>query len=134
MISSQATRWPHLAVPIFWSTQFGTEIKSVGVPNVADEVAITQGSVPDRRFIAAYGRRGRLVGAVTFNQAKWLEFYQRQIERGAPFPPALHTVDQPADIRPVPAGFPAQPIPTQDATVVLTGHDPSERRATLLPR
>ncbi|GAB1639762.1 FAD-dependent oxidoreductase [Krasilnikovia sp. MM14-A1259] len=134
MISSQAARWPHLAVPIFWSTQFGIEIKSVGVPSIADEVVITQGSVADRRFVAAYGRRGRLVGAVTFNQSKWLEFYQRQIERGAPFPPALHTVDQPADIRPVPAGFPAQPIPTQDATVVLTGYDPADRRATLLPQ
>lgn len=133
MISDEASRWPHLSMPIFWSTQFGTEIKSVGVPSIADQVVVTQGSVPERRFVAAYGRRGRLVGAVTFNQAKWLEFYQRHIELAAPFPPAFHTVDQPADLRPVDAGFPAQPIPTQDATVVLTGHDPSERRATLLP-
>jgi hypothetical protein len=120
-------------MPIFWSTQFGTEIKSVGVPNIADQVVVTQGSVPDRRFVAAYGRQGRLVGAVTFDQSKWLEFYSREIERGAAFPPAYRTVDQPAELRPVPAGFPTQPIPTQDATVVLTGHDPAERRATLLP-
>src|SRR5918912_621464 len=51
MISDQTHRWPHLAMPIFWSTQFGIEIKSVGVPNVADEVVVTQGSVPDRRFV-----------------------------------------------------------------------------------
>jgi NADPH-dependent 2,4-dienoyl-CoA reductase/sulfur reductase-like enzyme/ferredoxin len=133
MLSDEARRWPHLDVPIFWSTQFGTEIKSVGVPSVADQVLITQGSVPDRRFVAAYGRRDRLVGAVTFDQAKWLEFYERQIERAAPFPPAWHTVDQPGELHPVAAQFPTQPIPTQDATVVLTGHDPSERRATLLP-
>jgi NADPH-dependent 2,4-dienoyl-CoA reductase/sulfur reductase-like enzyme/ferredoxin len=133
MLSDEAHRWPHLEVPIFWSTQFGTEIKSVGIPSVADQVVITQGSVPDRRFVAAYGRRGRLVGAVTFNQAKWLEFYQLQIERAAPFPPVWQTADQPGELRPVAAGFPAQPIPTQDATVVLTGHDPDERRATLLP-
>ncbi|GAA1630738.1 FAD-dependent oxidoreductase [Georgenia ruanii] len=132
MISDQAHRWPHLDVPIFWSTQFGTEIKSVGVPSIADQVVITQGSAPDRRFVAAYGRQGRLVGAVTFNQAKWLEFYGRQIERAAAFPPAHRTVDPPAELRPVPAGFPTQPIPTQSATVVLTGHDPAERRATLL--
>jgi hypothetical protein len=133
MISDQAHRWPHLAMPIFWSTQFGTEIKSVGVPNIADQVVITQGSVPDRRFVAAYGHRGRLVGAVTFDQSKWLEFYARQIERGAPFPPEFRTVDQPDGLHVVPAEFPTQPIPTQDATVVLTGHDPAERRATLLP-
>jgi len=132
MVSNQASRWPHLSMPVFWSTQFGDEIKSVGVPSIADQVVITQGSVPERRFVAAYGRKGRLVGAVTFNQAKWLEFYGRHIERAAPFPPAFRTVDQPPEMHPVDAGFPAQPIPTQDATVVLTGHDPSERRATLL--
>jgi NADPH-dependent 2,4-dienoyl-CoA reductase/sulfur reductase-like enzyme/ferredoxin len=31
MISTPAGRWPHLASPVFWSTQFGTNIKSVGV-------------------------------------------------------------------------------------------------------
>jgi NADPH-dependent 2,4-dienoyl-CoA reductase/sulfur reductase-like enzyme/ferredoxin len=132
MISSQADRWPHLAVPAFWSTQFGTEIKSVGVPNIADEVVVTQGSIPDRRFIAAYGYQGRVVGAVTFDQSKWLEFYERLIERAAPFPPTFRGVDQPAEMVPMPAGFPQRPIPTQDATVVVTGHDPSERRATLV--
>jgi NADPH-dependent 2,4-dienoyl-CoA reductase/sulfur reductase-like enzyme/ferredoxin len=132
MISSQADRWPHLAVPAFWSTQFGTEIKSVGVPSIADEVVVTQGSIPDRRFIAAYGYQGRIVGAVTFDQSKWLEFYERLIERAAPFPPTFRGVDQPAEMVPIQAGFPQQPIPTQDATVVVTGHDPSERRATLV--
>jgi len=133
MISHEASRWPHLSMPVFWSTQFGNEIKSVGVPSIADQVVVTQGSVRERRFVAAYGRRGRLVGAVTLNQAKWLEFYGRQIEMAAPFPPASRTVDQPAGMRPVDAEFPTRPIPTQDATVVLTGHDPSERRAILLP-
>ncbi|GAA1265106.1 hypothetical protein GCM10009609_30380 [Pseudonocardia aurantiaca] len=133
MISTQADRWPHLSVPAFWSTQFGNEIKSVGVPSVADEVVVTQGSVSDRRFVAAYGHNGRIVGAVTFNQSKWLEFYERQIERAGPFPPPFRTIDQPAEMVPVKAGFPDRPIPTQDATVVVTGHDPSERRARLLP-
>ena len=134
MISHQTDRWPYLAVPAFWSTQFGNEIKSVGVPNIADQVVVTQGSVPDRRFVAAYGYQGRVVGAVTFNQSKWLEFYERLIERAAPFPPSFRTVNQPDVMRPVPAEFPDRPIPTQDATVVVTGHDPSERRAAFADR
>jgi NADPH-dependent 2,4-dienoyl-CoA reductase/sulfur reductase-like enzyme len=134
MLSDQASRWPHLSMPIFWSTQFGHEIKSVGVPGIADQVVVTQGSVPERRFAAAYGRRGRLVGAVTFNHSKWLEFYQGLIEDAAPFPPQFRTFDRPVVLRPVDAELPVQPIPTQDATVVLTGHDPSERHATLLSR
>jgi NADPH-dependent 2,4-dienoyl-CoA reductase/sulfur reductase-like enzyme/ferredoxin len=132
MISAQTDRWPHLSVPAFWSTQFGTEIKSVGVPSIADEIVVTQGSVPDRRFVAAYGYEGRIVGAVTFNQSKWLEFYATQIERAAPFPPTFRTVDQPTKMLPIQAGFPKQPIPTQEASVVVTGHDPSERHATLM--
>ncbi|MFF1687411.1 MULTISPECIES: FAD-dependent oxidoreductase [unclassified Streptomyces] len=132
MISAQSERWPHLALPEFWSTQFGTEIKSVGVPTYADQVVIAQGSVDERRFVAVYGYRGRITAAVAFNKAKWLEFYAGLIDRAAPFPPAFHTVDRPADGRPVPAEVPGRPTP--EATVVVTGHGPSERRATLVRR
>ncbi|MCU1456997.1 MAG: FAD-dependent pyridine nucleotide-disulfide oxidoreductase, partial [Actinomycetia bacterium] len=134
MISSQTERWPHLAIPQFWSTQFGVEIKSVGVPTFADEVIIAQGSTADRRFIAVYGYRGRITAAVAFNQAKWLEFYEGLIERAAPFPPNFRTVDQPEVRRPVPAEFPDQPALIHQATVVVTGHDPSERRAQFIHR
>ncbi len=134
MISAQTDRWPHLAIPSFWSTQFDTEIKSVGVPSFADEVVITQGSAADRRFVAAYGHRGRVTAAVAFNQAKWLEFYQSLIERSAPFPPDFRGVDEPADRRPVPAGMPDQPIPGDQATVEVTGHNPGERRTALVRR
>lgn len=130
MISSQGERWPHLALPEFWSTQFGTEIKSVGVPTYADQVVIAQGSVPERRFVAAYGYRGRITAAVAFNQSKWLEFYEGLIDRAAPFPPAFRTVDRPADGHPVAAEVPDRP--TQQATVVVTGHGPGERRAAFV--
>ncbi len=133
MINPQTDRWPHLAIPSFWSTQFDTEIKSVGVPTFADEVVIAQGSTAERRFVAAYGHRGRVVAAVAFNQSKWLEFYQGLIERSAPFPPDFRGVDRPAERRAVPAGMPAASVGDQ-ATVVLTGHDPSERRAHLVRR
>jgi NADPH-dependent 2,4-dienoyl-CoA reductase/sulfur reductase-like enzyme len=134
MISSQTGRWPHLAIPEFWSTQFGIEIKSVGVPTFADEVVIAQGSAADRRFIAVYGRRGRITAAVAFNQAKWLEFYEGLIARAAPFPPDFRTVDQPDVRRPVPAEIPDQPALIEQATVVVTGHNPSERRAQFIHR
>ncbi|HEX3965088.1 MAG TPA: FAD-dependent oxidoreductase [Trebonia sp.] len=128
MISAQGERWPYLALPEFWSTQFGTEIKSVGVPTYADQVVIAQGSVAERRFVAVYGYRGRVTAAVAFNQAKWLEYYAGLIDRAAPFPPASRTVDEPADGRPVATEVPDRPTPY--ATVVVTGHDPSERRVT----
>ena len=131
MVSGPGDRWPHLATPVFWSAQFGTNIKSVGVPTFADHVMIAQGSVPSRRFVAAYGYRGRMTAAVTFDQAMWLEFYQNMIETAQPFPPEFRAVDQPAARQPVPVGVPPQEI-RDHATVRVTGHDPSERRAELV--
>jgi NADPH-dependent 2,4-dienoyl-CoA reductase/sulfur reductase-like enzyme len=132
MISAPTDRWPHLATPVFWSAQFGTNIKSVGVPTFADEVVIAQGSPERRRFVAVYGYQGRITAAVAFNQGKWLEFYQRLIEVAAPFPPSFRAVDEPADRKPVPAQMPDRNIRDLQATVVVTGHDPSERRAELI--
>jgi NADPH-dependent 2,4-dienoyl-CoA reductase/sulfur reductase-like enzyme/ferredoxin len=132
MISSQTERWPYLAIPQFWSTQFGSEIKSVGVPTYADEVVFVQGSAADRRFVAAYGRRGRVTAAVAFDGAKWLEFYEGLIERAGPFPPGFQTVDRPDEREPVAAEFPDEGGLLHQATVVVTGHDPSERHAQFI--
>ena len=134
MVNGQTRRWPHLSLPVFWSSQFGVEIKSVGVPTFADEVMITQGAVEEHRFVAVYGYRGRITAAVTFDQGMWLEFYQGLIERAAPFPPRFHTIDEPAAARPVPAEVPDRVVASHGATVVVTGHDPAERRAWLVDR
>jgi NADPH-dependent 2,4-dienoyl-CoA reductase/sulfur reductase-like enzyme len=134
MICAPADRRPHVAVPTFWSSQFGVNIKSVGVPSAADEVAITQGTLDDTQFVAAYGKEGQIVAAVTFNQAKWIEFYQRLIAQAAPFPPKGRVVDQPTSLSAVPAAFPDPTIRTYEATVVLTGHDPNEQRVQWIPR
>ncbi|MGW4961405.1 FAD-dependent oxidoreductase [Nonomuraea sp. NPDC004186] len=134
MISAESDRWPHVSLPVFWSAQFGVNIKSVGVPTFADEVVIAQGSVADRRFVAVYGNRGRMTAAVAFDQAMWLDFYQAQIERAAPFPPGPGMVGQPDGLQVMPADVPQRISPTYGATVVLTGHNPDERRVTLQRR
>jgi NADPH-dependent 2,4-dienoyl-CoA reductase/sulfur reductase-like enzyme/ferredoxin len=131
MVSSPADRWPHLSSPVFWSAQFGTNIKSVGVPTYADEIVITQGSLAERRFVAAYGYRGRITAAVAFDQGRWLEFYRNMIEAAEPFPPEFRTVDQPADRQQVPAQIDLAARDLQ-ASVVVTGHDPSERHAEVI--
>jgi NADPH-dependent 2,4-dienoyl-CoA reductase/sulfur reductase-like enzyme len=132
MVSSAGDRRPHVWVPAFWSTQFGVVIKSVGVPPMAEELIVTQGSLGERRFAAAYGHRGRVVAGVTFDHSKWLEFYQRLIESAAPFPPDLPAVDRRLD-GPVPAGFPDPALPTHGPTVTLSGHMPSEQRVVFSP-
>jgi NADPH-dependent 2,4-dienoyl-CoA reductase/sulfur reductase-like enzyme len=134
MVCEPARRRPHVAVPAFWSSQFGVNIKLVGVPSAADEVVVTQGSMAAGRFVAAYGKDGQIVAAVTFNQGRWLEFYQGLIEQAAPFPPAVVVADRPSPSAPVPAAFPDPAVVTHDATAVLTGYDPTERRVQWVPR
>jgi NADPH-dependent 2,4-dienoyl-CoA reductase/sulfur reductase-like enzyme len=132
MLTSQGRRRPDLHVPTFWSYQFGVSIKSVGVPPIGEDVVVVQGSTDERRFVALYGHRGRTVGAVAFNQGKWLDHYQEQIEMAAPFPPQTLNVDQPSSRRAVPAEFPDPAVPTEGPRIVRTGHSPTERAWTYM--
>ncbi|MBB3602440.1 NADPH-dependent 2,4-dienoyl-CoA reductase/sulfur reductase-like enzyme [Mycolicibacterium sp. BK556] len=134
MITLGLDRRPHLPLPSFWSGQFGVNIKGAGVCSFGDEIVFTQGSVSERRFAAAYGYRGRIVGAVTFNHGKWLPYYASLIEKSAPFPPPPPGYDRPLDSEPMPARFPDPREQTGIPDVVLTGHDPTSRAAEFRPR
>ncbi|MEV6653122.1 FAD-dependent oxidoreductase [Streptomyces sp. NPDC051219] len=134
MLSESVDRRPHMWVPAFWSSQFGVNIKSVGVPSMGTEILIAQGSRDERRFTGVYGYQGRVIGAVTFDQSKWLPFYQQLIETTAPFPLPFPTVDRrPEGQRPMPADFPDPSVPTHGPTVTLSGYSPADRRMTFTP-
>ncbi|MCB5908851.1 NAD(P)/FAD-dependent oxidoreductase [Streptomyces pinistramenti] len=132
MVTTGPRRRPHLTVPVFWSSQFGLNIKSVGVPTFSDQVVIAQGSLRERRLVAVYGYRGRITAAVTVNQAKWLEHYQFLIETAAPFPPTTGAANGIAPAAPVPSDVPDPQLLSHGPTVALTGHLP-DRRLTLVP-
>ena len=92
-------------LPAFWSSQFGINIKAVGLTDGADSVAIVQGSRAGLRFLAVYGRAGRSIAAVSFDQARWLPAYADRILAGAAFPPILDAIDQ-SRIETMAPGFP----------------------------
>lgn len=121
MICPPSERRPHKALPAFWSNQFNVNLKLVGLPSIADEVVVTQGSVADLHFVAAYGQKGRIVAAVAINQPRWLPAYEAMIEQRAPFPPMLHAADGPPELHPVPAGVPLEDLPTHSADATATG-------------
>ncbi|MER5178277.1 FAD-dependent oxidoreductase [Streptomyces sp. NPDC002896] len=128
MVNPGPRRRPHLAVPSFWSSQFGLNIKSVGVPTFSDQVVIAQGSLEQGRLVAVYGYRGRVTAAVTVDMAKWLQYYERLIETAAPFPPVPGAADRPAAAAvPVPSDVPDPSVLSHGPTVALTGHLPDRR-------
>jgi 3-phenylpropionate/trans-cinnamate dioxygenase ferredoxin reductase subunit len=134
MVNLEMGRRPHLPLPQFWSGQFGVNIKGCGVCSFGDEIVFTQGSVEDLRFAAAFGKNGRIVGAITFNHGKWLEYYAAMIERSAPFPPPPPGYDLPTNAEVMSARFPDPREPTGIPDVVLTGHDPTSRGAEFRPK
>lgn len=80
---------PYAPVPYFWSDQYETKIQCVGHPGPGDEVQIVDGSIEDRRFVALYGRAGRLVGALAFSRPRLLMNYRRMISERASWEEAL---------------------------------------------
>ncbi|QLJ03692.1 FAD-dependent oxidoreductase [Streptomyces sp. NEAU-sy36] len=132
MVSPGPLRRPHLSLPTFWSTQFGLNIKSVGVPTYSDHVVIAQGSLEARRLAMVYGYRGRVTAAVTVDMAKVLEYYQHLIETAAPFPPPPGAADRAlaAEI-PIPSDVPDPSVLSHGPTVALTGYAP-DRRLTVV--
>ncbi|MFB6438344.1 NAD(P)/FAD-dependent oxidoreductase [Streptomyces sp. NPDC056411] len=114
----------HQPLPAFWSNQFGVNLKCVGLPALADQVVVTQGSLDQRCFVAAYGQRGRLVAAVAVDSPRVLDGYAALIEAGASFPPVLNATDGPDRHEPFDPAFPRPAAPAAPA-----GPDPLAARS-----
>jgi NADPH-dependent 2,4-dienoyl-CoA reductase/sulfur reductase-like enzyme len=125
MVCAPTARRAYKPLPAFWSHQFGLNVKTIGLPSVADEIVLAQGAVGEHRLVAVYGRKGRVVAALAVNMARALPAYGPLIEDRAPFPPALRAPDGPAEHQPIPAGFPPRGQATHSATAVATGPGPT---------
>ncbi|MDA8315748.1 MAG: FAD-dependent oxidoreductase [Actinomycetota bacterium] len=82
-------------VPYFWSDQYGLRIQVLGHPGPDDEVVVVDGSLdaPDARFVAVYGRRGRLSGAVAVSRPRQLMAFRPLLVSGATFDEAVELLE-----------------------------------------
>jgi NADPH-dependent 2,4-dienoyl-CoA reductase/sulfur reductase-like enzyme len=80
---------PFTPIPYFWSDQYDRKIQMVGRAEPSDEMCIVDGTLAERRFVAAYGRDGRLVAALGFNRPAKVMGLQRRIAAGDTYPPAM---------------------------------------------
>lgn len=60
----------YASVPWFWSDQYDRKVQLAGRVRADDEVVIVEGSLAERRFVALYGRAGRLVGVLGMNRPR----------------------------------------------------------------
>lgn len=82
---------PFDPVPYFWSDQYGLRIQVLGRPDPADEVAVVDGRLDadDGKFVAVYGRRGRLSGVLAVSRPRQLMAFRPLLVAGATFADAL---------------------------------------------
>ena len=75
---------PFAPVPFVWSDQYDRKIQTVGVVSPDADVHVAHGTLDERQFVALFGRRGRLIGALGFNRPRFVMQYRRMIaERGS---------------------------------------------------
>ncbi len=63
---------PYEPLPFFWSDQFDHRIQFLGRAAADDEVQVVAGSVADAKFLALFGRNGKLHGALGVNAPRWV--------------------------------------------------------------
>jgi 3-phenylpropionate/trans-cinnamate dioxygenase ferredoxin reductase subunit len=61
---------PYAPVPWFWTDQYDRKLQLAGRVAPGDEVAIIEGSLEERRFVAAFRRDDRCVGVLGVNRPR----------------------------------------------------------------
>ena len=80
---------PLSQVPYVWSYQFEMRIAIAGDVAGADVMHVCHGALADERFLALFGRDGKLVGAVGMKRPRQLNACREAIERGDDFEDAV---------------------------------------------
>lgn len=76
-------------VPWFWSDQYDRKLQLAGRPSATDEVRVVHGSTDEFRFVALYGREGRLVGVLGMNRPRHVIQLRGLLDEGASYDEAL---------------------------------------------
>ncbi len=76
-------------VPFVWSDQYDVKIQVVGRVQGDDEVTVGHGTIAERRFVALFGRDGRLTGGLGFSRPRQVMQYRRMIEARASYEEAV---------------------------------------------
>ncbi len=76
-------------VPWFWSDQYDRKLQMAGRATGHDQLAIAGGSTDERRFVALYGRGGRLVAAFGMNRPRQIVQCRTLIGNGCSWDEAL---------------------------------------------
>lgn len=89
VLAGRADAPSFVPVPYFWSDQFGTRIQVLGNPGGEDEVEIVHGSLEEGKFVAIYGRAGRLRAVLGMGMPRQLMKLRPLVAAGSSWDEAL---------------------------------------------
>ncbi|MER7379015.1 NAD(P)/FAD-dependent oxidoreductase [Streptomyces lanatus] len=84
LLAAPEARRPFAPVPYFWSDQYDMKVQAYGYLRGHDEVAVVEGDLADRRFLAAYRTGQRLTGVLSVGMPpKAIRAWRQAIAGGA---------------------------------------------------
>lgn len=91
LLAGRAAAVPFDPVPYFWSDQYGLRIQVLGHPEPTDQVAVIDGRLDadDGKFVAIYGRAGKLTAALAISRPRQLMAFRPLLVAGASFTEGL---------------------------------------------
>lgn len=89
LLAAEGEAQPFAPVPFVWSDQYDVKIQSAGRFSGDDDMRVVDGSLEERRFVAVFGRAGRLSGVIAFNRPRLLMQYRMMIAQRTSFDDAL---------------------------------------------
>ena len=76
-------------IPYVWTDQFDLRIAIAGEIREGDEMQVCHGKLDEDRFLALFGREGRLVAAAGFKRPRQLNACRKKIAEGTDFSDAI---------------------------------------------
>ena len=89
LLAGRASAQPFTPVPYFWSDQFDIRFQVIGTPRGEDDVEIVDGSLSEGKFVALFGRAGRLRAVMAIGRPRQLMGYRPLLESGTGWDEAL---------------------------------------------
>ena len=89
LLAGRADAASFAPIPYFWSDQFGIRIQVLGNPSGDDTVEIVEGSLAEGKFVALFGRSGRLRAAMGIGRPRQLMEYRQLLQNGCRWDDAL---------------------------------------------
>ncbi len=89
LMAGRAAAASFTPVPYFWSDQYDIRFQVLGSPRGTDEVQIVEGSLDEGKFVALFGRAGRLRAVMAIGRPRQLMAFRPLLQSGCSWDDAL---------------------------------------------